>query len=518
MKGQQGVWLLLLEVFFFLCFFCSSFVLSDELVTISNSKDYKKILKTKSNVLAFFSKDSDFSSQVLPELDQAAKEIKGKGTIIFVDCVENKKNCKVLSKKERNRPYIFKHFEEGKFKQEYNRPFKTKSFVNFLQNPNSEAPWEEDPRAADIKHVTDDDFDRIVLESKKPTLVMFYAPWCGHCKLLKPEYAAAATELKNKKAQLVAIDSNAPNGRISAMRYNVTGYPSLKYFENGEYKFDYGGSRKKQDIIDWLSNPQPPPPPPAPEPEWEEVESEVVHLTSETFDSFVKENPSALVMFYAPWCGHCKRAKPEYQEAAQLLKDMEIEGKLCAVDATKNSDLASRFDVKGYPTFLYMKDGENAFQYSGDRKKEAFVEFMKNPEEPPAEPESPPEPEPEWEEIAPEIHHLTDETFEKFVKKKKHVLVMFYAPWCGHCKAFKPAFQEAARELANQKKANLAAVDCTKHTQIASKYEIRGYPTIQYFSLGKLVQDYDKPRTKEGIIEFFQEKLPDKLKRDNNSE
>ena len=48
--------------------------------------------------------------------------------------------------------------------------------------------------------------------------------------------------------------------------------------------------------------------------------SEVVHLTDSTFDEFMSTEPSVLVMFYAPWCGHCKRAKPHFILAAAELK------------------------------------------------------------------------------------------------------------------------------------------------------------------------------------------------------
>lgn len=63
------------------------------------------------------------------------------------------------------------------------------------QDPTGDLPWDEDAAAQDVHHLTDETFDA-TLKKEKQALVMFYAPWCGHCKSLKPKWQALATELK----------------------------------------------------------------------------------------------------------------------------------------------------------------------------------------------------------------------------------------------------------------------------------------------------------------------------------
>ena len=55
-------------------------------------------------------------------------------------------------------------------------------------------------------------------------------------------------------------------------------------------------------------------------------------------------------MFYAPWCGHCKKAKPEYEKAGEHYKD-DRKVWYAGVDCTIEKKTCEQFDVKGFPTF-----------------------------------------------------------------------------------------------------------------------------------------------------------------------
>jgi protein disulfide-isomerase A1 len=96
--------------------------------------------------------------------------------------------------------------------------------------------------------MTDANFDEVV-EANPLILVEFYAPWCGHCKALAPEYAKAATALKDEPAMLGKVD--ATEHKEVGGRFGIQGFPTLKFFKNGKPQ-DYSGGRTADEIVNWL--------------------------------------------------------------------------------------------------------------------------------------------------------------------------------------------------------------------------------------------------------------------------
>ena len=83
------------------------------------------------------------------------------------------------------------------------------------------------------------------------------------------------------------------------------------------------------------------------------------------------------------------------------------------------------------------------------------------------------------------ITELDSSSFESTVAESTvPVLVDFWAPWCGPCKAIAPILDELAQDVGNQ--AQICKVNVDNNSEIASKFEVRAIPTILIFKNGKV--------------------------------
>ncbi|XP_059834795.1 protein disulfide-isomerase-like [Hypanus sabinus] len=108
-------------------------------------------------------------------------------------------------------------------------------------------------------------------------------------------------------------------------------------------------------------------------------DEDVLVLNKHNFERALKENKYLLVEFYAPWCGHCQRLAPEYAKAAGQLKTESPEFKLAKVDVIKETELASEFDVRSYPTLKFFQESnrKTPVDYTGKRNAKGIVSWLK---------------------------------------------------------------------------------------------------------------------------------------------
>lgn len=100
--------------------------------------------------------------------------------------------------------------------------------------------------------------------------------------------------------------------------------------------------------------------------------SKVLELSDKLIDVHRDGTDQWYVMFYAPWCSHCKRLEPVWAHVAQSLFNTNVRvGKL---DCTRFPNVGKTFGITGYPTIMFLKHGQE-YTYSGERSKEELVHF-----------------------------------------------------------------------------------------------------------------------------------------------
>eukprot|EP01134_Creolimax_fragrantissima_P002783 CFRG2783T1 len=341
---------------------------------------------------------------------------------------------------------------------------------------------------SNVVSLTEANFESKVLKTDSVVLVEFYAPWCGHCKSLTPEYEKAATHLKGV-ARFAAID--ADQYRSVGQKYGVQGFPTIKLFGADKSKpTDYNQARDATTIAKTVLK---------------EVQSMVnsringktsrsngngnknggsggagkpVTLTDANFDDKVlKSQESWLVEFMAPWCGHCKNLEPQWKQAASELKDVP-NIKLGVVDATVQQEIAGRYQIKGYPTIkVFGRNKSKPKDYQGAREASDIVAYAKD-----LAARSAP---------APKVHELVDSKTWEEQCGEKNICVVCVLPHILDSSAnerneYIKMLKTAAKNLRNQPFRWLWS-EPGKQPDLEEKLNIggAGYPAIAAVSLSK---------------------------------
>jgi thioredoxin 1 len=115
------------------------------------------------------------------------------------------------------------------------------------QTPSPEP--EEAAMSESIIHITDDSFDREVLQSDTPVLVDYWAEWCGPCKMIAPALDELAKEYSGRlKVAKINIDENS---KITS-RFGIRGIPTLMLFKNGNVEASKVGALSKSQLSQFI--------------------------------------------------------------------------------------------------------------------------------------------------------------------------------------------------------------------------------------------------------------------------
>jgi protein disulfide-isomerase A1 len=181
------------------------------------------------------------------------------------------------------------------------------------------------------------------------TLVEFYAPWCGHCKKLAPEWEKAATALKGQ-ASLVKVDATVEADL--GTQFGVRGYPTIKVFRDGQPS-DYEGGRTAEAIVQFVRK---------------RLSPAVEELTSaDAIKEFQLKYPVAIILYAA---SKDDDSYVQFESQAKVLRDDYTFG------LVTNGDLFEGNTAGSVVMYKHFDDLKSA--YSGDvADKKAFAAWIK---------------------------------------------------------------------------------------------------------------------------------------------
>ncbi|KAL7252929.1 hypothetical protein ACSBR1_007478 [Camellia fascicularis] len=323
----------------------------------------------------------------------------------------------------------------------------------------------------DVVVLKDSNFSDFIANNRY-VMVEFYAPWCGHCQALTPEYAAAATELKG---EVVLAKVDATEESELGQKYEIQGFPTVYFFIDGVHK-DYSGQRTKDAIVSWVKKKTGP---------------GIYNLsTVEEAERILTAEPKVVLGFLDSLVGP---QSEELSAASRLEEDVSFY-------QTSSPEVAKLFHIdpqaKRPALVLLKKETEKISHFDGQFIKSAITQFV-------------------YENKLPLVTTLTRESapliFENPIKNQ---LLLFATS--NDSETFQPMFQEAAKAF----KGKLIFV------YVEMDNEDFGRPVSEYFGVSgdaprviaytgnddarKFVLDSDL--TLSSIKSFGEDFLEDKLK------
>ncbi|KAK2705609.1 protein disulfide-isomerase-like [Artemia franciscana] len=189
------------------------------------------------------------------------------------------------------------------------------------------------------------------LSDSEHILVEFYAPWCGHCKSLAPEYAKVAQKLASNGSPIKLAKVDAIEEQELAEEHGVRGYPTLKLFRNGKPS-EYTGGRTSDEIVNWLLKKTGPP---------------AVDLKNgDQSKAFIEDNEVAVIGFFKDQSS--KKAKT-FLSVAAVLDDVKF-------GITSDSEVCADHDVSDDAIVLLKKFDDGRVNFNGEWTEDAVKTFV----------------------------------------------------------------------------------------------------------------------------------------------
>ena len=188
----------------------------------------------------------------------------------------------------------------------------------------------------------------------------------------------------------------------------------------------------------------------------------------------MKPDRPTVVLFHMNGCPSCKALMPEWTAASKIITANGT-AHIQEVERNSNSGLTKLNEIRSWPTIIKFTPDGHRVVYDGDRSTADLVKF------------------------AADQHHT-----ETPKLPKGHVLVLFmYWDICHHCKAMRPAWEEAKKNLLKHKNITCKEHEADEEPGMMEKYGVEGYPTLLAITAaGEEPLRYTGDRSSESIQKF----------------
>ncbi|KAF1993808.1 disulfide isomeras-like protein [Amniculicola lignicola CBS 123094] len=222
-----------------------------------------------------------------------------------------------------------------------------------------------------VLQVTGLDYDRLIANSNYTSIVEFYAPWCGHCKSLKPAFEAAAKSLAGL-AKVAAVNCDDEMNKPFCGKMGVQGFPTLKIVRPGKKPGkptveDYQGQRGAKAIVDAVKD---------------KIPNNVKRVTDKNLNEWLQEkNETAKAILFSDKGAISATLRTLAIDFAGLIPIAQIR--------KSEAEAVSTFGVENFPTLVLLPGGSaDSIVFNGKMEKEALVKFLSqvsppNPDCPP---------------------------------------------------------------------------------------------------------------------------------------
>uniref|UniRef100_J3SC38 DnaJ homolog subfamily C member 10 n=1 Tax=Crotalus adamanteus TaxID=8729 RepID=J3SC38_CROAD len=271
---------------------------------------------------------------LLPELRKASKHLYGQLKFGTLDCTVHEGICNLHNIRAYPTTVVFNQSHTHEYEGHHSAE-QILEFIEDLMNPS-------------VISLTPDTFTELVKKRKNNEIwvVDFYAPWCGPCQALMPEWKKMARLLNG----LIVVGSVDCQKHFSLCHQeNIQGYPEIRLFpQKSASSYQYysynGWHRDAYSLRRWALGYLP---------------QVSLDLTPQSFsDKVLNGKEHWVIDFYAPWCGPCQNFAPEFEILAKTVKGKVKAGK---VDCQAYAHTCQSAGIRAYPTVKF-------YPYQGTKK------------------------------------------------------------------------------------------------------------------------------------------------------